>query len=281
MKTKLSTITLALLITFSSLAGGGWTPEKGNGFFMLSYRFIGGSYLANSSSMIGTSPFASVSTANLYGEYGITNRLCGIVYTPFFTAATQQAGIDEFNRVHVADQASGFGDVDLALKYKFYDGDIKVAGSFWAGINSGNYNAGTTGRLHLGDGDFSQMLRVDASGAFKSFWWTVFGGFNNRTNNFSDEIRFGGEFGYKRNRFMALLKVNANYSLYNGTQPDTYSPGIYSNNIEYLGVGPQFLYKFDNNLGLMAEAGFAFQARNIIASPSLSVGVFYDLKRKK
>lgn len=281
MKKQLLFLFFGLLLTSNVSAGGGWTPEKGNGFFMLSQRYIGGSFRANSGGIIGKSPLAYVTTTDLYGEYGITDRFCGILYTPVLSFAYQEGGVDEFGRMHLRDKAVGNGDIDLAVKYKIIDRDIKVAASAWAGINAGNYNGGTTGNLHLGDGEFSQMLRLDASASANAFWMNLYVAFNNRTRNFSDEMRFGGEFGWHKGGFFSILKVNVNKSLFNGNEPDTYSPGIYSNNIEYFGVAPQFLYKFDNNLGLALEAGFALSARNIIASPSLSAGVFYDLKRKK
>ena len=270
-----------LFTSMISSAGGGWTPKKGEGFFMTSYRGISGGFLANSQAAFGNSPLASVRTLDLYGEYGIFNRFGVILYSPIFTSVSQAAGMDDFGTYHLEDQASGLGDIDLALKYQIIDSKIALSASLWAGINSGKYNAGNTGRLHLGDGEFNQMARLDLSSSFKSFHWNIYAGFNNRTNNFSDEIQFGGEFGWKKNKFLAILKIDSKNSLFNGTAPDSYSPGIYSNNLEYFGISPQVLYTLKNNVGVMAQAGFALHARNIIAAPSLSVGVFYDLKKKK
>ena len=268
------------LMSSSLLAGGGWTPKKGEGFFMLSHRIIAGSYLANSDAMFGISPFAMIQTTNIYAEFGILNRLGGIVYSPILTIGSQDAGVDEFGKVYLEDAAAGLGDIDLALKYQLLDNKVKLSGSVWFGINSGDYYAGENQQIHLGDGEFNQMARLDLSSSFKSFWWNVYGGFNNRTNNFSDEIKVGGEFGWKKKRLSALMKIDTKYSLFNGSQADSYTPSIYSNNQEYFAINPQILYEFDNHIGLMAEAGFALSSRNIIAAPSLSVGVFYNLKKK-
>ena len=248
---------------------------------MLSHRIIAGSYLANSDAMFGVSPFAMAQTTNIYGEFGITNRLGGIVYSPILTIGRQEEGMDEFGRFHLADEAVGLGDIDLALQYQILDGKYKLSGSVWLGINSGDYNAGRYGVIHLGDGDFNQMGRVDLSSSFKSFWWNTYGAFNNRTNDFSDEIRFGGEFGWRSNRLSAIAKVDAKFSMFNGSRSDSHSPSIYSNNQEYFAISPQVLYEFHNHVGVMAEAGFAVHSRNIIAAPSISLGVFFNLKDDK
>ncbi len=282
---KIQLLILVMIIgPFQLIAGGGWTPKKGEGFFMLSQRYIGGGYFANPYAKIIASPLATVMTTNIYGEYGLTNRFCAIVYSPFVTAVTQQSGIDSSGNSYSKDKALGIGDIDLALKYRFLEKKgFNASVSLWAGINSGDYRSGTTKELHLGDDDFSQMLRFDISKGFKkNYWATMYAGFNNRTNNYSDEIRVGGEIGYNRkDKFFAVLKIDSKSSLFNGSQPDSKYPGIYSNNLEYFGISPQVMYRFKHGFGIMGEVGFALHARNIIAAPSFSAGIFYDLKRKK
>jgi protein XagA len=278
-------IAILTFLIFSShvFAGGGWTPKKGEGFFLLSQRYIGGNFRANNFAKPIQASFATVMTTNIYAEYGITSKWCGILYSPFFTSTFQNAGTDAEGNTFQKDKASGFGDVDLALKYRFYDEyGVNMAVSFWAGINSGKYAAGSTKQLHLGDDDFSQMLRLDVSKSIGSKnWMTFYTGFNNRTNGYSDEVRIGGEFGYNRNgKLFAILKVDVKSSLFNGNKIASTYAGIYSNNLEYFGFNPQVMYKFKNGFGILAEMGFAAHARNIIAAPSFSGGIFYDLKRK-
>lgn len=102
---------------YTAFCGGGWTQEKGNGFFMLSQRMISGTNYFNSNAVIVGSPALSAFTTNFYGEYGITNKLTATLYTPFLTSLSREGGIDEMGNVFIGDNATGFGDVDLALKY--------------------------------------------------------------------------------------------------------------------------------------------------------------------
>lgn len=271
---------LALTSQLPALCGGGWTQEKENGFYMISQRMIAGSYYFNRDRIVVGSPALSAFTTNFYGEYGITNKLTASLYTPFLTALNRDGGIDSLGNIFLADKAIGFGDIDLALKYQVWNKGVNVAVSLIGGINSGNFNAGQTGTLHLGDGEFNQMLKVDASKGFnKGVFSTLFLGFNNRTKGFSDEIHYGGELGFVKNKFIGIVKIYGRQSLMNEPRKDSSIPGIYSDNLEYFSISPQILYKLKGNIGLMAEAGFAVFGRNIIAAPSFSLGVYLDVKK--
>lgn len=278
---KKTLILLSILLTQSAVfAGGGWTQKKGDGFFLLSQRVIAGEFYANSEGNIVESPLLACFTTNFYGEYGFTDKLTGILYTPFLTSLSRAGGIDANGNIFLQDDAFGFGDIDLSVKYKLLSKKVHVAATLTAGIPTGNLNAGSTGTLHLGDGEFSQMLRVDASSSFKKgMFATIFAGFNNRTKGFSDEIHYGGEFGWQKNKFTTILKIYGRKSLFNEPRKDSPIPGIYSDNLEYFSISPQFLYKVKGNVGILAEGGFALAARNIIAAPSITLGVFWDLKK--
>ncbi len=269
-----------VLSQYNAFCGGGWTQEKGNGFFMLSQRMISGTNYFNSNAVIVSSPALSAFTTNFYGEYGITNKLTATIYTPFLTSLSRESGIDDMGNVFIGDNATGFGDVDIALKYGLCSNKINLAVSLIGGMATGNFNAGSTGTLHLGDGEYNQMLKLDASKSFnKGIFATVFLGYNNRTKGFSDEIHYGGEVGFVKNKFIGIVKIYGRKSMFNEVRKDSPIPGIYSDNLEYFSISPQILYKLKGNIGLMAEAGFATFSRNIIAAPSLSLGVFLDFKK--
>lgn len=279
---KKTILILTLLLQLGAFAGGGWTHPKGEGFFLLSQRMIAGTNYFNSNGLIVQSPALAAFTTNFYGEYGFTNKLTGIVYTPFLTSLSRASGVDSLGNTFIGDNALGFGDVDLAVKYGILDKKLKLAATLTFGIPSGNYNAGSTKTLHLGDGEFNQMLRLDASMALKKgFFATLFAGFNNRNSGFSDEIHYGGELGWSKNKFTGIIKIYGRNSLFNEPRKDSPIPGIYSDNLEYFSFSPQILYTFKGNFGVLAEAGFATASRNIIAAPSLTLGFYYKLKQKE
>ncbi len=270
-----------LLFPYFSIAGGGWTPDKGNGFFSFSQRSTSGIYWASTKGKIGQTPRASYYSTSIYGEYGISNQWCGLIYSPFLSVAQQAEGIDEFGNSFEADHAIGIGDLDIGIKRSILNKKIAISSTLWLGLPTGDFNAGKTNELHLGDGEFNQLLQLDVSKGFGKFWGTIYMGFNNRTNRNSDDVHFGGEIGYKTKRLVFITKLNGRYSTFNGNRPETNYPSLYSNNIEYFGINTQAMYFFKNNWGIVLDAGFAAHYRNIITVPSLGIGLVYDLKRAK
>jgi len=249
---------------------------------MLSQRMISGRFYFNSTRQVIASPSLGLHTSNLYAEYGFTNKFTAILFSPFLTLASRESGIDSNGTVFTADKAIGFGDIDIGLKYGLLNKKLKLAASAFFGIPSGNYNGGSTGSLHLGDGEFNQMLKLDASmGLAKGMFFTVFAGINNRTKQFSDEVHYGGEYGISKKNFTAILKVYARNSLFNEIRKDSPIPGIYSDNVEYLAISPQILYTFKGNIGIMGELGFAVLGRNIIAAPSFNFGFYWKLEKSE
>lgn len=272
-------LSLAIFAQGALLAGGGWTQPKGKGFFLVSQRVISGTNYYNSEGVIVASPSLSTFTSNIYGEYGITNRLTGVFYSPILTSVSRGEGIDATGKLFIEDQAAGLGDIDLGLQYQLLKGTWNLSASVVFGLPTGNHFAGTTGTLRLGDNEFNQLVKADLSRSFNhNLFGTIFAGFNNRTNGFSDEIHYGGEFGYSKNKLTAILKIYGRKSLFNEFRKDEYIPGIYSDNLEYFSFSPQVLYDITDHIGVLAEAGFAGMSRNIIASPSWTIGVYFNLK---
>jgi hypothetical protein len=277
---KLFQLLVLILIPLGVVAGGGWPQAKGEGFFLLSQRFIAANGYYNNQGFITSSPNLSAYTTHFYGEYGITDKITGILHTPFVTALSRDAGVDAFGNVFTADQAVGFGDVDLGVKYNFISKPFYLSAELNLGINSGNYFAGATESLHLGDGDFSQLVKIYASKGFKyGIFATAFGGLNNRTNGFSDEYHYGGELGIQQFGFTAIAKIYSRQSFFNEPRKDSQFAGIYSDNLEYFSYSFQLLYAFKDKFGLMLEQGSATSSRNIIASKSFTFGFFYKLKK--
>ncbi|MCB0736821.1 MAG: hypothetical protein KDC92_04850 [Bacteroidetes bacterium] len=273
MKRALSFLLFSLL-SFSLFAGGGWINEKGHGFAMLSQRYIGGSFYAFNNASIYTTPLAGVYTTNLYAEYALTNKVEISTFFPFLTGAFMQAGTDELGAVYPEDAAFGLGDMDVAIKYGLLSGGLNLAVSGLFGLPLGDNQAGETNRLMLGDGEFNQMIKLDASVGLGAKWYGTFMvGFNHRTQGFSEEFHSSLEIGRNGDKLLALTKFYLLKSMNNGNANVASLPGIYSNNLEYFALNPSFLYKMGNG-GINLDLGFALHLRNIIAAPSLSLGYF-------
>jgi hypothetical protein len=122
------------------------------------------------------------------------------------------------------------------------------------------------------------MIKFDVSYSLypKPAYVSAYAAFNNRTNNFSDEIRFGAEVGLTLKKFIPILKLNVVQSLYNGNAEEAQN-GIFSNNTEYISPTIELNYQFTDKVGLSGSGGFAFAGKNILAAPNWSLGVYMKL----
>ena len=252
-----------------------WTKPKGEGFYKLDYTLIQTNQVYDAGGKIV--PFRTLGnhTFSLYGERGITDKFTIQAYVPFFvrnvlnetkgaqTGVILEPGIEENN----------IGDIDIALRYALPLGSLPVSAMLLFGLPTGNstQNSG----LFTGDGEFNQMLKI-STGVGGTKWWTQFGfGFNNRTKGFSDEVRYDAEFGYKmlNQKIFAIFKLSGIESLNNGTEVAS-STGLFSNNVEFLSPGLEFLYYIKPKIGLSFRAAGAVKGQNVLAAPSFSFGVF-------
>lgn len=281
---------LLLTVPFLASAGGGWPKKKGTGYYKLTEWWIVSDKHYTSTG--GTDPNVTTGIFNtsLYAEYGITDKLTGILYLPFFSRTYHNDIVSATTgEVTTEGQAlNSIGDTDIGVKY-----GISKPGSFFAfagsvilGIPVGNNSGGSDGSLQTGDGEFNQMIQFDLSKSASfgkvSAYANVYAGLNNRTNDFSDEFRFGGEIGVSvlENRLWLIYRLNILESLQNGLSSADGSTGstIFANNTEFASYGYEAAFYITDKLGVSASTASAFSGKIIFASPSYSVGVFLDLK---
>jgi len=282
--TRLSTLlTVAIIYALGQdvYAGGGWTYEKGKGYFKLGQSFLQSDQFFNPDGEIIDIRTTGYYATSFYAEFGLTDRLTAIAYVPFFTRSTlNKLRFRMSGREEPGDELNTIGDMDLSLKYGLVKSDTWVlAASVLFGIPTGETNGGETGILQSGDGEFNQMIRLDLSRPFASkAWFNIYAAFNNRTNDFSDEYRLGGEIGTRLGEsFYVIGKIDLVQSLMNGTADPSMSGTLFSNNTEYLSPSLELAYELKSGLGINASAAGAFYGRNILAAPNYSVGVFYNL----
>lgn len=273
-------ITTALfLICFITFGGGGWPQPKNKGFFKLGQNMIRSAYFFNPAGEVIDITTVSLYTTSLYGEYGFTDRLTGIAYFPFFVRGTlnktqyMQSGIQE-----PGDAVNAIGDTDVGLKYTFLMGKPMYASvTLLLGLPLGVTGGGRSGILQTGDGEFNQLVRLDISGSLSdNVFVSGYVGFNNRTQDFSDEFRYGAEIGMTWKKFTPILKINSVKSFFNGNAESAQN-GVFSNNTEYFSPTLELNYQWTKRMGISLSGGFALSGRNILASPNWSGGVFWKL----
>jgi protein XagA len=275
-------VSLIFLVTANALAGGGWPQPKGKSYFKLSQSYLLSSKIFDGNGNVtDLSPSYGYFATSLYAEYGFTDRLTGIIYMPFFAKATKNEL--QYNQPGVPSEPgaalNSFGDTDIAIKYGLLiNKPIVVSATILFGLPLGDNGATNANVLQTGDGEFNQMLRVDASHSFypKKFYVSAYGAFNNRTKGFSDEVRFGAEIGWTLKKFISILKISTVHSLFNG-DVGVVQNGVFSNNIEFISPALELNYQLTDKVGISASLATALAARNILASPNFGIGVYLKL----
>jgi hypothetical protein len=186
------------------------------------------------------------------------------------------------------DVYNGIGDIDLGVKFGLTSAESKypIAITAILGMPIGATNKGISENLATGDGEFNQMVQLDTGTSFKlgalNAYASAYVGFNNRTNGFSEEYRFGSELGVGllESKLWLAAKLNVVESLQNGgaAEPIT-SPSIFANNTEYSSFAIEANYYVTKHVGVSANVAGAFTGANIAAAPSYSLGVFYDMSK--
>lgn len=279
---------LILIILFWSshllFAGGGWPQQKGKGFFKLNQFWITTNQYFNGSGTVVPNEDMGQFFTSIYGEYGISDRFTGIVNWPFYARAVAYEQIGNMGQLGSAEDAiNGIGDMDLMVKYGVTSGkSIAVSASLLLGVPLGESRGGVSGVLQTGDGEFNQMFQLDAGKGFTIGdvypYTNVFVAFNNRTNGFSDEFRYGVEVGVGYKFVFAVLRVNGVRSFNNGSRaPINDGASLFANNAEYLAIIPEISIKISEKWGVSANMGTAAWGKLIFANRTYSVGAYFKL----
>lgn len=273
-----------VLLSFPAIAGGGWPQKKGEGYLKLSEWFIVANQHYTSQGLVDPNVTAALYNTTFYGEYGITNKLTGIVNFPFLSRATVNNVRSNTTQeiLFEGDALTGLGDLDVGLKYGIYQNKaISIAASIVAGLAIGESQGGRVGNLQLGDGEYNQLLRVDVGLPFSiaktTLYSNIYAGYNNRSNGFSDEIRFGGEvgIGLKAKKLWLVAKADVVRSTFNGSTAGQVNTSVFANNAEFVAITAEINFEVYKNMGISASYSNAIAGRIIYAAPSYSFGVFY------
>ena len=276
---------LGLFISQNSFAGGGWPQEKGHGYFKLGQWWLISDQHYTDVGQLDPNITIGLFNTYVYGEYGFTDKLTGLVYFPFFSRSYFNNTVSgTTGEVLVpGDAINSIGDTDIGFKYGLTEGKFAVSATVLFGLPLGVSDAGLTTAIQTGDGEFNQLLQIDAGTGFKvgqtGAYANAYVGFNNRTQGFSDEFRFGIEGGINlfNNKLTAILRIIGVKSLRNGNFDDlSNSSSVFANNSEHISFSPELAYKLNDKWGISAGFGGAFYGRIISARPAYSFGIFHQ-----
>ncbi|MFY0651724.1 MAG: hypothetical protein JXQ96_06805 [Cyclobacteriaceae bacterium] len=282
MKNTLKHTILALLVATASqlIAGGGWTQEKGKGYAKITQLGMKADHYYNpEGSIIRVQPSISFYSTSLYAEYGLSDKWTAVIYFPFFTRSVLN-NLQKLNGDFVdGDELNSIGDTDLSIKYGLVRNKaVVVSSTLTLGLPFGSAAGGRTNSLSTGDGEFNQMLTVEASHSINAInsYVTVIGGFNNRTKHLADEIRYGAEVGTTFKKFFGNIRMYAVKHINNGSEAIDPVQGLFSNRVEYVSLTYQLAYNITDKLGVAISKGTALSAKRILADPTYSIGVYMN-----
>ena len=278
------------IFLFSSsylIAGGPWVQPKGQGFYKVGlWGLIADSHFTDSG-MIDPNVTTGLFNVSLYAERGITNRLTGILYFPFFSRTYYNNVVSETSGeiIEAGEAINSIGDIDLTIKYGILvNKPIVLSASLTLGLPTGNPSGGDKEILQTGDGEFNQMISVDVGGSASvgkvNFYGAATVGFNNRTNGFSDEVRYGIEIGAVslNEKLITTLRFTGNTSLKNGSSTEVPSgTSLFANDSETFSWSPEIGYMITPKIGASIAYHKAFSGKLIFANAAWSGGIFIKI----
>ena len=282
---------LLLGLSSASIAGGPWTHTKGKGYVKVAEWWVVFDQHYTDVGQLDPNVTTGIYNTFAYAEYGFTDRFTGVLNAAVFSRNYMNNLVSgTTGEVLVpGESVNTLGDIDLTAKYSLTKKGAKfpVAASLMLGLPTGTAAAGTQNNLQTGDGEFNQMLRLDVGNGFNiakgiGGYWSAFAGVNNRTNEFSEEFRFGLEVGagLANNKLWLISRLTGIESFKNGPPSGNLtSTSIFANNTEFTSLGFEAAYYATDKLGVSVGAAGAFRGEIIAAAPSYSVGIFYDFSK--
>jgi len=194
---SLLSIIITLLCSLTEANAGAWTRKQGSYYAKLGFTTLStNTFHTKDGDEITTADFNTWSF-NFYGEYGITESLTGIAKFPFL----RNAGFE------TTESFTGIGDLSIGLRYGLVAGSTPVAVGILIDFPTGNENGSGTlkelptasVRLPTGDGELNTQLNFSLSHSFypAPAFVSLDGGYNVRTEGFTDEYLFAVQGGYK------------------------------------------------------------------------------------
>lgn len=258
---------------------GGWPQDKGSLFFKLSEWWIdANSFFDDNGNKQSTILQYGYYSTSFYGEYGFTPRLTGILHFPFLNHAYAVPPSGTGRQILWA-----AGDVDLACKYALsHQKKIAFSATLSIGIPLGKDNKNSANGLQTGDGEFNQLMRLDAGTNYRLLRSdaraNIYGGFNHRTEMFAHELLYGFAtwINISKGQITLTARFDGIQPVRQSTNPLHVNPqNLFSNDREYLRFSPEAIYHINDHWGITAGISTTIFGRNIFANTAYTVGFFY------
>ncbi|MGD1895154.1 MAG: hypothetical protein ACFB15_31740 [Cyclobacteriaceae bacterium] len=283
MKYTISLTYLLLLIQTSILAQSGWTREKGGAFVQASVNTFGSNdFYSVTGDLFDQGDRFQSQVLTIYGEYGITNRITGIVNLPLYKS----------NRFSGTERVGGVSDIRIGAKYALSQ-KLPISFAIEAEIPTGDgFNfanvqdpivPGERINLPISDGEFNvwSTLAVSQSLPSGNTYGSLYGQYNLRTQGFSDQYRLGLELGQRFiDRLWLIGRLGIQESVSDDIQPTV--SFLYGEGTTYTTYGFTGMYSVNDQWMITAAfndyGGFITDRQNIYDGTTWSLGVAFEIK---
>lgn len=275
---KQTALLFALLLSTTLFSQSPWTKKKGAIFTQLSFTTI-----SNYNEIFGNPDYTingniSDRTYQVYAEYGLTDKTSLLLNIPLKSIEQlgyQNPAIDCVGDCSENNTKTAFGNLEIGLKHQFYNNGWVLAGQLITEINTGSYD-GATG-IRSGYDAFTFTPQFLAGKGFGKTYFQSHIGVQIRTNNYSSNLKIGGEYGgkiFKNFWLIGFIDVVKSFENGNLVLPDNnVANALFVNNQEYGAYGLKTIWEF-SNLGVTAGFGSAFFGNNVPKAAAISFGIF-------
>jgi len=273
----LSTITL----TVSMSAGGGWVKKKGQGYYKLGLSVIENEGYYGQNGVFLSNLDTRLVTASFYTEHGLSDRVSAELFFPFFMQhSVMGVNMDEMS---LDDRTSGVGDANLGLRFSLLENErLVISGSAILGLPLGKATLGENMNLFTGDDEFNQLLRMDVSTPFGterlSGFVTLYTGFNNRTDFFTDEFWYGIEtgLGLAQKRLWLIGRVNG--VMAEESDDLAMATNGFVTSMSFISYGVEAAFYTSEKNGISIGYQGLLDGDILLMEPNLQAGFFWDIK---
>ncbi|MCF8233251.1 MAG: hypothetical protein K9G67_04805 [Bacteroidales bacterium] len=276
-----------LFISSFAYAGGPWIEGKGSGYFQLSYTYLKYDRLLNGWNNPVSDLKREVSdfTLQAYFEYGLTDRMQLNVVLPYKFLRTGDALLKAPDDLYPADTVAAgtlnhFSNLSAGLKYLLLDKNLKVAAKFMVAANTSEYDSLTGLRSGYDAWYFAPSFSI-GRGYPRSYYFAEMG-FRFKTNNYSNDLLFAGEYGYRWGLFgdaetWTIIALEAVIPSGKGGYNDDRSghTGLYMNEEGYISPGFKLNQQLGYGLYLNLAVYGAIWADHHGAAPTYNAGLAY------
>lgn len=270
-------VTVILCLIFSAQAfAGAWTKKEGGTYNKASMNFFSSDeFFDDDGDRVDSDAEFTDLNITYYLEYGVNNNLTFFASVPYKSIESEpDGGPTSKGPPSLSIRTEDFGDIDLGLKYKFYDGEKGVFSV--QGLVKVPEAYDEDEPLPVGNGQYDVEVRFLYGKSLypRPMYYGLELGFRNRNEEPSDEYKYLVEFGYNPTKKVSLrTKLDGTLSAENAdfvVDPSTGNPTL----------APEFdVVKLELTLGysLTKQQTFEFSWTPVVSGKNTGFGQTFSI----